>query len=94
MEIVFTEPPIRHGLSQHPWAEITEQLKARPGEWALCLRGVHISATSINRGSINAFKPSGSFEARTVRDGKKDDRNRDTYDLYIRYKGSPDATTE
>ena len=89
MEIVFTDPPLRNGYTQHPWADIATQLKARPGEWALCLRGVHVQATSINTGAVNAFKPAGTFKARTVSDGGKDANGRKTYDLYIMYVGEP-----
>jgi len=93
MEIVFTDPPPRIGYAQHPWGDIATQLKRRPGEWALCLRGVHIQATSINRGALNAFKPAGSFEARAIADGGKDQKNRPTFDLYIRYVGEGKDTT-
>ena len=88
MQIVFTDPPHRPGKSLHPWNDIAEQLKARPGEWALCLRNVYVSATGINSAHINAFKPRGAFRARTVSTGKKDDDGHLLVDLYIMYLGT------
>lgn len=95
MQIVFTDPPPparRHGASKHPWADIAEQLRARPGEWALCLRDMHdSSASAIRLGKLTAF-PRGEFEARAVR---PTDRHQDVpltkgrkqaiFDLYVRY---------
>lgn len=87
--IVFTDPPPspRRLGGVHPWNEIADALKANPGKWALCLRGIHSSYSSqINHGKLAAFTPAGAFEARSVAqpqttDGKK------THDLYIRYLG-------
>lgn len=91
MQIVFTDPPRRNGPSRHHWGNIAEQLKQHPGQWALCLRGIYAQATSINRGMVNAFKPAGTFQARVVPDGGKDEKGRATVDLYIRYLGDKDA---
>lgn len=90
MQIVFTDPPSRPGLSQHPWPLIAEQLKARPNEWALCLREVAIGANQINSGGIVSFRPKGAFKARTVQTGKTDDKGRKLVDLYIMYLGEPE----
>lgn len=105
MQIVFTDPPPgprRRGASKHPWYDIAEQLKARPGEWALCLRDMHDSAASaIRLGKLGAF-PLGQFDARAVRPTdrhqdvvttSKDGRKQPIFDLYIRYVGHETAET-
>lgn len=94
--IVFTDPPpaFRRG-SAHPWEEIAEALRARPNEWALVLRGIHSSYSSqINHGKLSAFKPAGTFEARSVGTAAKDENGKPTHDLYVRYIGTADDETE
>jgi hypothetical protein len=93
MQIVFTDPPSVPGHSIHPWGLIAEQLKARPNEWALCLREVVVSANQINAGQLNAFKPKGTFKARTISTGKKDEKGRVLVDLYVMYVGEPEGDT-
>lgn len=95
MQIVFTDPPKKHPSpkpygtpASHPWAEIAEQLRARPGEWALCLRDVAVSPANIKRGKIAAFRPAGTFDVRTVQRHGFDERGRPLIDLYIRYNGT------
>lgn len=90
--IVFTDPPPpkRFGTA-HPWEEIAATLKANPGKWALCLRGVHSSYTSqINRGKLAAFQPPGAFEARSV-STLPSENGRKSNDLYIRYVGETET---
>jgi hypothetical protein len=94
MQIVFTDPPPRPGVSQHPWALIAEQLKERPGEWALCLKAVTVAAHQINSGSNVSFRPKGAFRARTVQTGKKDEKGRPLVDLYIKYVGEDGAAND
>ena len=94
MQIVFTDPPARPGVSQHPWKEIAEQLRERPGEWALCLKEVVVSANQINSGSNVSFRPKGAFRARTVGTGKKDEKGRQLVDLYIKYVGDEAAAND
>lgn len=93
MQVVFVDPPVAHPNPKprggaplnHPWDSIAEQLKARPGEWALCLRDIHVHATNIRHGKIKAFQPAGAFQTRTVQTHKVDDKGRPTVDLYIKY---------
>lgn len=95
MQIVFTDPPARQpGVSQHPWKEIAEQLRARPGEWALCLKGVVVQAHQINKGVNVSFRPKGAYRARTVQTGKKDEKGRTLVDLYIKYVGEEPAAND
>lgn len=92
MQIVFVDPPDKHpnpaprGTPQHhPWEEIVEQLKARPGEWALCLRDIAVAPSQVTRGHIKAFRPAGDFQSRTVQTHKRDENGRPLVDLYIKY---------
>jgi hypothetical protein len=96
MQIVFVDPPAKHPNPKpygspisHPWEQIAEQLRARPNEWALCLRDVASPSANIRKGRIKAFQPAGAFEARTVQTHRFDDRGRPLVDLYIRY--TPDG---
>lgn len=99
MHVVFMDPPPkpvdslpRDTPAAHPWEPIAEQLRQRPGEWALCLRDVYVNANAINTGKINAFKPAGAFTARTVQTHKRDHRARPLVDVYIKYLGDPDGS--
>lgn len=92
MQIVFVDPPDKHPNrasitkpQKHPWDEIAEQLKARPGEWALCLRDIYVRAEQITRGTNKAFQPVGAFQARTVQTHNRDEKGRPLVDLYIKY---------
>jgi len=93
--IVFTDPPPGpRRASAHPWDDIAEALRARPGEWALCLRGVHSSYSSqIKRGALSAFKPAGAFEARSVSTLNTDENGKKTNDLYIRFVGNDETAS-
>lgn len=99
MHVVFMDPPPKQTARSHrkkpdahPWAVIAEQLRQRPGEWALCLREVAVNANAIHSGKIKAFQPAGAFTARTVQTHKRDDRARPLIDLYIKYVGEPDGS--
>jgi len=97
MHVVFTDPPPgpppipRVRPQAHPWDSIAEQVKQRPGEWALCLRNIYVTATQITRGTIKAFRPVGAFEARTVQTHQRDEYGRPLVDLYIRYVPGKDT---
>lgn len=69
-----------------PWTEIAKALRERPNEWALVKEGTFASvATTIKFGTKTAFRPAGSFEARTSKaaEGK--------CDVYARYVGEVSA---
>ena len=94
-KIVFVEPPApRRAASKYPWEEIAAQLKERPGEWALCLKGITATpASAIKAGKYVPFAPAGSFDARSV--GVSDKEGKTVYDIYIKYVGDPtDAATD
>jgi hypothetical protein len=85
-DIEFGEPPPPSSGVGHCHAEIARQLRDRPGDWALVLRGVRGSyGTSISKGRLVPYQPAGSFEAvcRTV-----DSKNR-LFDIWARYVGDP-----
>jgi hypothetical protein len=94
MQVVFIDPPDKHPNpltrgtpASHPWEVIAEQLKQRPGEWALCLRDISIQPRQISGGRVKAFRPAGAFQARTVQTHRRDDMGRPLVDLYIKYVG-------
>lgn len=78
-EIKFQNPPM-HKRGRTDWASVAEQLRQRPGEWALVARVNPAAVTHIKRGGYKAF-PAGEFEAtsRNARDSKAD--------IYVRYVG-------
>jgi hypothetical protein len=66
--------------------EEAEALSRRPGEWALIFEGRNSATTAsyINAGDLAAFRPAGSFEAKSRKnpEGK--------FDIYARFVGSPE----
>ncbi len=93
MQVVFTDPPApnqkvrpRQTAQTHPWDSIAEQVRARPGQWALCLRNIYVTVSQITAGRNKAF-PVGQFEARTVQTGHRDESGRALVDLYVKYVG-------
>lgn len=78
-EIKFQNPP-RRKRGRTDWVSVAEQLRQRPGEWALVARMSPATVVRIKRGGYKAF-PAGEFEAtsRNVRDKKAD--------IYLRYVG-------
>lgn len=84
--IEFKELPRARGGGRHSeYDEIAAQLKARPGQWALCLKNKNAAtAHHIKRGTFTAFRPAGSFDAAARGTNKKE---RNSHDIYIRYVG-------
>lgn len=86
-EITFQEPPAvtRPGrLPDTRYVEIANQLKTRPGEWALILeKGHQTTAARIRSGRISAFRPTGTFEA-TARNTDEQGRCQ----VYARFVGA------
>lgn len=78
-------PPIPRRGGRPPsleWMQIAQNLRQRPGEWALVKSAQSRSNASdvvarINRGGIEAFAPAGTFAA-TMR------TNGDLYEVYAR----------
>lgn len=85
-EITFQEPPkvTRSGRAPNPkYLQIAQQLKERPGQWALIIeQGHQTTAARIRSGRISAFRPKGMFEA-TARN--TDDQGR--CQVYARFIG-------
>lgn len=84
-DVRFEELPDRQGRGPGKHAAIAEQLRTRPGEWAVIATYAHSGtcgsmAQGIKRGLIRAYAPEGAFEAvsRTV-DGE--------HRVYARYVG-------
>lgn len=78
-ETKFQDPPMRK-RGEVDWASVAEQLRQRPGEWALVTRANPSVVPQVKRGRYQAL-PRGEFEAtsRNVRDGKAE--------IYLRYVG-------
>jgi hypothetical protein len=71
----------RNGSDRH--RDTAQRLKDRPGEWALAYEAAsHSLATNIRLGATAAYRPAGSFEARTV---TLPGTHR--VDVYVRYIG-------
>ena len=83
-------PPGRRGPAKGPrrtehWHACAEQLRERPGDWAVLIEGgdyltVGGMANQIVRGRLAAFRPDGAFEARTL-------STSDGFAVYARYVG-------
>lgn len=92
MKIEFVKAPPaprigkrRNGNSKY--FQIAKQLKSRPGDWALVLKGARaVTPTLIKKGNLVAFKPAGSFEAVARSNGVKGKA-----DIYARYIGSEEG---
>ena len=85
-------PPkaVRYKRSNRDWAEIADNLKKNPNEWALIAKDVNPSTvTHIRYGRLKAFGPEGVFEASGH--GRNDDGY--TKELYARYVGVGAPTT-
>ena len=85
-------PPkaVRYKRSNRDWAEIADNLKKNPNEWALIAKDVNPSTvTHIRYGRLKAFGPEGVFEASGH--GRNDDGY--TKELYARYVGASTAST-
>lgn len=85
--------PLKKGHSPHGRASeheaIAEQLKQRPGEWALCYTDEFYSlAYKIKNGSIPQFRPAWTFEATCQGAGSKGHK---TQEIYVRYVGEVGA---
>jgi hypothetical protein len=86
--IRWEEPRKEHGNSRSqagsPWWDIANELRAKPGCWALVHEGKHGTASGwqnrIKKGSRPAFEPAGSFEAVTNTEAE-------VTKLYARYVG-------
>lgn len=82
-------PPVsRERPRRMDWRLVAEQLRARPGEWAVVQEGlVDTSAISrIQRALSPVFAPAGSFEA-----SQRVSPQTRVPALYVRYVGEPSA---
>lgn len=78
-----SDPTPSRGERTKRFRQLAEQLKERPGQWALAESGLNsyrtqaaVMATRINKGELTTFRPRGSWQAKTSKD-----------ELYIRYVG-------
>lgn len=66
------------------WDEVADELRTRPGVWALVARDRSpATARSITMAMLSSFQPAGTFEARTANRNKEKNR----CDIYARFVG-------
>lgn len=84
-KIKWEEPPLANNTNKKRtrWSDVAEQLRAKPGSWALVSEAVKYSVTTtyINKGRITAFEPAGAYEATSRK------RPDGSFDVYARYVG-------
>lgn len=85
----FGDLPPDKRSNQVKYLEQAEQLKARPGDWALVFEGVSQSTgNNVRKGTLAAFRPEGAFEVATRNQRRPDDGVGDSVvDVYVRYVG-------
>lgn len=82
MGLKWVEPPTNKG-PHGKWAEIADELRARPNEWALVASQASLSYSSALRSGSAPGWTRGEFEVRTV----GNDVSRTRGDIYARYIG-------
>ncbi len=93
VEWVKNMPPIERGLGArgrriYEWEDVAQELKTKPGEWALIYEGIpRAHAGNIRAGLNPAFQPPEDFLVRTK--GPRGSRA----DLYMCFVGAPGART-
>lgn len=85
MPVEWGDPPPDKAAASAEWEAIAQELRTRPGQWAMIARDKTTeTATRIKNGTLVSFRPAGSFEARTV--GRKN-ASAQRCDIYARYVG-------
>jgi hypothetical protein len=85
MAVEWADPPPGRRAQSEEWEAIAQELRSRPGQWAIVARGRSAeTATRIKNGTLAAFRPAGTFEARTT--GRKNASDQ-RCDIYARYVG-------
>ncbi len=91
--VKWEDPPAVTGRGRpgnEQWNKIAEELKQRPGKWALIRMNVPRDTHTVGRirtGKIKAFSPKGSFEAssRRIEDPALGDDK--VFNIYAKYVG-------
>lgn len=82
--VEFTDPP--PGRREYHWPDIAEQLRSRPGEWALVHRDLPSSTPyAINAGRVSTVHPDLGFRTRGTAGYEAEDGTRMTGELYMVY---------
>ena len=83
-KIKWEDPaPVKSNTGRTKWADVAEQLRERPDQWALVAEGLKyaVYSTYISKGRLAAFEPAGHYE------GTSRKRPDGMYDIYARYVG-------
>lgn len=88
-EVKWDKPPAPRGERTARFKQLSQELKQRPGAWALAEDGMDeyrtmaaTMASRISSGTLSAFRPAGEYEATSSKD-KETGSTR----LFIRYVG-------
>ncbi|RSN12864.1 hypothetical protein DMB42_11850 [Nonomuraea sp. WAC 01424] len=89
-ELVFRDPPPPKKLRRN-WSAIAEQLRQKPGSWAVVASGQRRATMATLAGRLNegrmAGMPARLFEAVT----RASDTAPGLYEVYVRYVGQRDG---
>lgn len=88
-DLQWEAPPAPRGERTEHFKQLAEQLRQRPGAWAVAQRGLNdyrtqaaVLAARIKSGKLTAFRPAGEFEATSVKDKETGDTA-----VYARFVG-------
>lgn len=89
MALKFQDPPpdAKGAARKSKWREISDELRSRPGDWALVAEHVAMSMVTMIKNGRIAGMPAGEFEAV----GRNSDTPARRCDVYARYVGGADA---
>lgn len=79
--LTFKEPPEKYHRNRYDWDQIADELRERPGEWAMIFEHGPTSLVSSIRLGVRAL-PLDQFEVRTTDNTKDSPR---TCTLWLRY---------
>lgn len=92
-KVRFGTPPAQR--RDYHWAEVAEQLRAQPRDWAMVHRDLPSSVVwTINRGKVAPVAPHLGFETRTVGNKPDEHGKRWCAELWMVYQPENDTTLD
>lgn len=94
MTVEWKDPPERWTRERYtPWKAIADELRQRPGQWAIVMHDVassngYVVVRRLRVGDYSPFRPAGTFEARFGRTTPRDHPGKPRGDVYARYVGN------